>query len=640
MSNDDVAPVTAPEADAAPPDFRLSEDQIQELLKHLRDGRRLPPALFPYLFETAKESQLAYAGKARRADVLADTMAVPLQAVRQFGDASSDWVNMLIMGDNLQVLRRLVDMKQAGELRNADGSEGVRLCYIDPPFGTGREYAGKADERAYDDRVDDARFIEFLRRRLILLHELLADDGVLAVHLDSRKGHYIKVVLDEVFGPTHFLNEVIWSYRRWPAKTPLYQKMHDTIYLYRRGSRWLWNQLYEPASASYLKRFGGNTQRLDEETGTRKITTNEETKGMPLRDVWDVSIVAPNSAERRAASGYPTQKPRALLNRLIESLTNPGDIVLDAFSGSGTTIAAAEVAETGPRRWIAIDSGKFAIYATQRRLLRLGDEMPGAECSPFNLYNAGLYDYATVRSLPWDRYRDFALQLFQVREESFTLAGVTFDGWIRDHPVLVYDFRQHPDAQIGHSFISDIKNVCGERLGEQTFIIAPALSIGPYEDYVDVATTRFYFLRIPYSIIAELHKRAFSEMRQPRSSAAANDIIEAVGFDFIQPPSLTCKYEATDDALSVTIQSISSDSYVAPPPPGDLDSLAMVLVDFDYDHDIFDIDGIYYADDLISNGAQIAIPADKTGNDIMLVYIDIYGNERRELKTRSDFERV
>jgi hypothetical protein len=140
--------------------------------------------------------------------------------------------------------------------------------------------------------------------------------------------------------------------------------MHDNILFYalESGRKRTFHRAYEEASASYMKRFGGKTQRLDEETGTRKITSDEETKGMPVRDVWDISILAGFKGER---TDYPTQKPEKLLERIIETCSNPGDLILDCFIGSGTTAA---VAQRLGRRWIGCDINKGAIQTTAKRL--------------------------------------------------------------------------------------------------------------------------------------------------------------------------------------------------------------------------------------------------------------------------------
>jgi len=132
---------------------------------------------------------------------------------------------MLIFGDNLGVLAALLRIKQRVELKNSDGTDGVRVCYIDPPFATEREFTNSGGVTAYKDKVAGADFVEFLRRRLILVRELLADDGTLWVHLDTKKVHYIKVALDEVFGESAFQAEVIWKrtnakrvLRGWPQR--------------------------------------------------------------------------------------------------------------------------------------------------------------------------------------------------------------------------------------------------------------------------------------------------------------------------------------------------------------------------------------------------------------------------------------
>jgi hypothetical protein len=179
------------------------------VIEALRRDEELPAEWARLLFPPEKrEYELVYHGKEREEDILANTLAVPLQSVpiRAFGRTHDGWHNKLIFGDNLQALRSLVEQKKAGTLRNSDGSAGVRLIYIDPPFATRQEFSGNRDEKAYRDKITGAKFVEFLRKRLILLRELLADNGVLFLHLDTKKSHYMKVILDEVFGESNFRN--------------------------------------------------------------------------------------------------------------------------------------------------------------------------------------------------------------------------------------------------------------------------------------------------------------------------------------------------------------------------------------------------------------------------------------------------
>lgn len=259
----------------------------------------------------------------------------------------------------------------------------------------------------------------------------------------------------------------------------------------------------------------------------------------------------------------------------------------------------------------------------------------GAE--PFALYNAGLYDYKAIRALSWPDYRRFALELFQCRDVEEQVAGVTFDGFLGDHRVLVFNFKEHPDATIGEGFVGDLAATCKGRLGNRCFIIAPAIAVEPYEDYLDVGSTRFFFLRIPYSIIAELHKRAFSELRQPDSAELANATIDAVGFDFIQPPTVECRYERNGDELVVRIDHFESDAYAATDSEEAIADLALVMIDYVYDGDVFDLDAVHYSDELRAADWSIRIPAEDVGSQLMLIYVDVYGNEYREAKKPSNF---
>ncbi len=626
----------------------LTDGQIEQVVSTLRAGQRLPPHLFPHLFQAPKEYELTYAGKARRADVLADTMSVPLQAVRTYGSAreADGWTNMLIFGDNLQVLRRLVDLKRAGELRNADGTDGVRLCYIDPPFATRRDFQGDRGEKAYQDRVAGAEFIEFLRRRLILIHELLADDGALYVHLDGKKAHYVKVVLDEIFGENNFRNELIWHYKfRLMQSTRIFNRKHDNILFYAKSAR---TQL-RPVSEEWTRESIIATRKqaiYEDETGREWIWMpggkgNSKNKkkyldeiileGKALSDVWDMPILNSGAKED---TGFPTQKPEALIQRIVTASSSPGDIVLDCFAGSGTTLAVASAMADGPRRWIGVDVGKYATYVSQARLMR---QLSDNGRNSFTLYNAGLYDYKALRDLPWDDYRSFVLTLFQCRLGRFKISGVQFDGRMGTHPVLVYDFNKAPGAKVGVPFLQDLVRLCGPGLGERCFIIAPALQVEPYEDHVDVGGTRFFFLRIPYSVIAELHRRSFSELRQAKSSDTLNALIDSVGFDFIQPPHVELRLTEEGSYGVVKLVDFESEAYSAGPSSSNMQDLAMVLVDLAYDGDIFDVDLVAYSEELSKSGYEIRLPLETAGELLMLVFVDVYGNELKQVVQPREF---
>lgn len=564
---------------------------------------------------------------------------MPLQKVRSFGRNGDSWHNHLIFGDNLQVMKSLLVLKKTGKLRNADGTDGVRLVYIDPPFATKRDFSGSQEQKAYQDKIAGARFLEFLRKRLVLIRELLSDSGYVFLHLDQKKSHYIKVLMDEVFGEQNFLNHIIWSYRRWPSQSRNFQAMHDDILMYAakaNNRERPFKVQYEPPSESYLKRFQGKTQVLDEETRTRKITVDEPTKGLPLRDVWELSIVAGSKGER---TEYPTQKPEALLARIIEVCSQKGDIVLDAFAGSGTTCA---VADKLGRRWIGIDCGKLAIYSIQKRLMNLLEDIghygPPITAKPFTLYNAGLYDFSQLKELSWEAWRFFALQLFQCRDEPHSIGGIHFDGWLKGASVLVFNHQKQPGVRISEESIEEMHEALGSRVGRKVFIIAPALVFDFQQDYVDLGDVRYYALRIPYSIIHELHQREFMALQQPVDELAVNDTVEAVGFDFIRRPELEyeigMKSKPSIEAF-IRVTTFKSEAQVREPlrKKYNLETLSMVMLDYDFDskNDLFELDAVFYADAIEKADWEISFPVENVGQQVMAVFVDIYGNEAREL---------
>jgi DNA modification methylase len=261
---------------------------------------------------------------------------------------------VIYCGDNLEVMPKYVP------------DESVDLIYIDPPFNSSRNYEvfwGEAQERrAFEDRFGDAMtYLEWMRPRIRELHRVLKPTGSFYYHCDWHASHYIKVELDRVFGFNNFRNEIVWSYRRWPVKMAAFQRMHDTLLFYTKSDTCTFNPSFEPATDGFLKRFGGKGNRLDP-GATKKRATAEPTPGMPLRDVWEISIIAGFSKERL---GYPTQKPLALLERIVTSSSDEGQIVLDAFCGCGTSLEAAAKYK---RHWIGIDMSPTACRVMAERL--------------------------------------------------------------------------------------------------------------------------------------------------------------------------------------------------------------------------------------------------------------------------------
>lgn len=289
----------------------------------------------------------------------------------------------LFLGDNRAALASMVH-----EL-----SGRVSLVYMDPPFLTNRAFdaidrpeEGEDGRRAprsgplktrpkrfaYDDRWSGrGEYLEALGQRLVLIRELLAPHGSVVVHVDPKTSHYVKVLCDEIFGDDAFASEIVWRYRRWPSKTPNFQRVHDVLLRYRKDPKEKprWNQPYEPLAASTLATWGTNKQRAVFERDGRRArssSTEEPTQGVPMGDVWEIGVLAPVAKER---TGYPSQKPEALLERLVSALSDPGDIVLDPYAGSGTTLAVA--ARLG-RRFVGCDASEVAFEIATRRLEAAG----------------------------------------------------------------------------------------------------------------------------------------------------------------------------------------------------------------------------------------------------------------------------
>ena len=232
----------------------FSPEQRQELIRLLEAGEEISPEWARVLFPPEKrEYELVYHGKDREEDIIADTLAVPLQPVRTFGRNGEDWHNMLIFGDNLQVMKTLLEVKKDGKLCNADGTPGVRLIYIDPPFATKQEFRGTQDQKAYQDKIAGAQFVEFLRKRLVLLKELLSDDGAIYVHLDTKKSHYVKAILDELLNEARFENEIVWKRSSAHSDSATFANLHDTIFFYSRSERYVFNQLFQPYTEDYIE---------------------------------------------------------------------------------------------------------------------------------------------------------------------------------------------------------------------------------------------------------------------------------------------------------------------------------------------------------------------------------------------------
>lgn len=357
-----------------------------------------------------------------------------------------EWKNRLIYGDNLFAMQALLAGDPATGLPSMRGK--IDLIYIDPPFDSKADYRTKVtlpgadleqkptviEQFAYADTWKDGTvsYLKMLYPRLALMREFLSDKGSIYVHIDWHVGHYVKILLDEIFGKENMVNEIIWRYRRWPAKTPTYQKMHDSIFWYKKNKSapHTWHQPYDELAKSTIETWGTKRQVADFSSGHRMPSqTDEETLGAPMADVWDISVIAPIAKER---VDYGTQKPEALVDRIISANTNEGDIIADFFMGSGTTGA---VAEKLGRKWIMSDLGKPATLISRKRLIDQG-------AKPF-LYQA-IGDYtkeAIAGTKMFRRIGDLSqvvLQLYGAIPFADAAQNERNIGYIKESKTLVY----------------------------------------------------------------------------------------------------------------------------------------------------------------------------------------------------------
>lgn len=379
------------------------------------------------------------------------TQYYPAQLRETYGEEQNGWMNKIFWGDNLQVMSHL--------LKEYRGQ--IQLIYIDPPFDSRADYkkqikiknktaigdTSSFEEKQYSDIWTNDEYLQFMYERIILIRELLSDTGMLFLECDPTRGHYIKIILDEIFGQDNFVNQIIWkrtfSHGDMGQGAKHLGRLHDNIFLYRKSSNVKLNTVYTPYSEKYINDFykytdeSGRKYRLVSLLGPggaakgnpfyeflgvsrywvhskakmqelyekgiiiqtkpgsvpQKKRYLDEAPGVPLQDIWvDIAAVQGGALENQ---NYPTQKPEALLERIIQLGSNPGDIVFDCFMGSGTTQA---VAMKLGRRFIGADINLGAIQTTTKRLVGVANELNSqmqeeTKYTGFEVYNVNNYDF-------------------------------------------------------------------------------------------------------------------------------------------------------------------------------------------------------------------------------------------------------
>ena len=433
---------------------RLTEQEQQEILRFIEADRPLPEKYRFLLFEDKREVELVWNGKTSEVC----NIVLPFQVIEQVDEPRAEkpedsgmqgdlfdfrgrqlkgWTNKLIWGDNKLILASLKN----GPLREEiEKQGGLKLIYIDPPFDVGADFSmdieipssdGTSDtftkkpnileEIAYRDTWGKGAdsFIAMIHERLVLMRDLLAEDGSIYVHCDWRVQGFMRLILDEIFGKSLFQNELIWK-RQSPssskARARKYSADHDTIYYFTKSSNYIFNKTYAEYPKEELeKRFRQRDERghykdaelatYSEQTLARLKVDNkliitsggkyrykiylDEIEGVLVDTIW--ADISPVNSQAIQDTGYATQKPEALIERIIKASSNEGDIVADFFCGSGTTLAVAEKLN---RKWIGSDLGKFAIHTTRKRLIGVQRQLKaeGKDYRAFEILNMGKYE--------------------------------------------------------------------------------------------------------------------------------------------------------------------------------------------------------------------------------------------------------
>ena len=455
---------------------RLSEQEQQEIVRYIEAGKPLPDKYRFLLFEDKREVELVWNGKTSEVC----NVVLPFQVIEQVDEPRAEkpaslqlglfdmdsrgrqlkgWTNKLIWGDNKLILSSLKN----GPLRQEiEAQGGLKLIYIDPPFDVGADFsmdieiggdtftkrANVLEELAYRDtwgRGADS-FISMIYERLVLMRDLLAEDGSIYVHCDWRMSGYLRLILIEIFGESCFQNEISWKRKTGSSSeigngTARFGNDIDTILFFGKSNNTLFNPQYVENDPEYIRKFfrhkdpDGRLFRIDNlaNPGYRPNLIYEykgykpprngwaicrekmeqwdkenrlyfpkskdgriqrkryidQLKGQPVSNLWnDIGAVSSQSGER---IDYPTQKPETLLERIINASSNEGDLIADFFCGSGTTAA---VAERLGRKWIVSDLGKFAIHTTRKRLIGVQRQLKKDHhpYRAFEILNLGKYE--------------------------------------------------------------------------------------------------------------------------------------------------------------------------------------------------------------------------------------------------------
>ncbi len=542
----------------------------------------------------------------------------------EYNDLKKDWRNLLFWGDNKDILATLLEQGFRGK---------IDLIYIDPPFTSNADYARKVELRGikesrinldeadviqqtmYFDMWKNDAYLQFMYERLMLLKELLAETGSIYVHLDWHVGHYVKLLMDEVFGQENFRNEIVWCYEKPRPAEKQFKRNHDIILFYSKDpTNWIFNTQYVPRK--------GEEKLTKRKPKIRPEGTIWEPKyeGKICPDWWNDIPSFATAMTARERVGFDTQKPEALLKRIIKASSNPGGLVLDCFIGSGTTAA---VAQKLGRRWIGCDINKGAIQLTSSRLQKIILEQIKEKKKSSKLIKDK--EKLFYPSFVLYKVNNYDLKIFQTEATELVVKhlGITrsktdsfFDGTLgKNELVKIIDFN-HPLTFLDLRLVADELKKRPEEDRDITIVcLGKELAVDPWVEewnkkhpvnkikVIELKTDKKYgkFL---------VHQPDQAKVKIVRKGNKA--IIEIL--DFISP-TIIKKLEIDNTLFKVKISDFRS-------------MIDCVLIDTNYDNKTFHIvhsDVPEKKSDLVQGRYEIEIP--KTKTNVAVKIIDMLGEE-------------
>lgn len=615
----------------------MPESLIEELPKILKRGKKEANKILEGLSEdnrlTLQTNELVLPSK--------DVAGYFVNPVKETSE--NEWLNKLIYGDNLLTMQALL----AGDETTPSMRGMINLIYIDPPFDSKADYKTKVElesttieqksatieQFAYSDTWNKgtASYLEMMVPRLVLMRELLASNGSIYVHIDWHVGHYVKLIMDDIFGKENFVNEIIWTYKSGGTSDKYFARKHDTILFYRKSNDYCFNVLKEKSYNRGFKpyRFKG-VEEFEDEIGWYTLVN--------MKDVWQIDMVGRTSSER---VNYATQKPSKLLETIIKASSNEGDIIADFFMGSGTT---GSVAEKLGRKWIMSDLGKPATMIARKRLI-------DQDANPFLYQSIGDYQKEQFEQSEFKTVRDLANVVMTLYGALPFLDNDTYTnlGYIKDSKTLVYvdspskmtGYNTLVKAQklrnsyhggwdkvvvLGWNFVQDIGQIINNLNDKnlEVLVIPPDLldklsSKKKYSDLINKGNLRFSSLQ--YLKIKPIVVEDYDENNE-------NLIIELANYVLLSPDAMPL-----DDKNKKKLQEIINN-----------DPLSLIeywSVDPDYDGKVFrskwqDYRGNIANDDnpyKIINKAKLNVPKINRPRTVCVKAVDVFGYESAVTKT-------